>query len=219
MVQVNFGQIPAAARTQAQRFLALRGDDAVWVAGPLAHAAMHVRPFDPAQFFELADSPSDGPLDFNRRGWLIALATLSERYPEISNVLWDTIAIMGLRPAPHVEEGIPNLGSLLLHYWPIADAGLHAAAKATAFWSDINHTLYHFSGYYAEHGCDCNHILRALPKGASFPAMPADRQPDIAREWWCHFMAELATIYVLGLPFALNEQLKTYEGTMLLAEA
>jgi hypothetical protein len=122
---------------------------------------------------------------------------------------------MGLRPNPDQEEAIPNLGGLLLHPWGASDAALHAAAKATALWMDICHVLERHSGRYPEHGCGCSHIFRELPHGASLPAMSPDRLRHAPREWWEHFLSELALIHVFGFPFALHTSVQAYEGTLI----
>ena len=217
MVEVFVTGLPGSVRSQAHTLLERTGDDACYVAGPLQYAIEHGYGFSPDPFDELINRGGEGPKNFSRRGWALALSKLSDRYPQIPRILWDTFAIMGLRPSPHVEEGIPNLGHLLKHDWGVSDAALHAAAKATALWGDICHELALHSGCYPEHGCGCDHITRELPQGAHFPAMPRDRKEHVTREFWELFMAELALIYVLGFPFSLQEPTKIlqYRGTLL----
>jgi hypothetical protein len=206
---------PAVVRHQAANLVCRLGEDSRWVAQPLAYAFSAPRAFDPASFAGLVAQPTESPETFSRQGWVDALAVLSERYPEITAILWDTVAVMGLRPEPHREEAIPNLGGILRHPWTVADAALHAAAKATALWSDLcNELAKHSGGYYAEHGCGCDHIVRELPKGATFPPMPADRRRHVTREFYEHFLAEIALIHVMGFPFSLHQNVQTYEGTL-----
>jgi hypothetical protein len=211
---VSVESLPACVQGAGERLLAHLTEDAAWIAGPVNYLAQAPRGFCPDNFAELALKQGDGPPSFSRVGWVAGLKELGERYPEIPSVLWDTIAIMGLRPSPHVEEEIPQLGSLLLHDWGISDACLHAAAKATALWGDICNTLVRHSGCYVEHGCGCSHIVRELQQGATFPAMPADRHEHVTREFWEHCLSEVALIYVLGFPFALNANHAQYAGTL-----
>ena len=206
---------PLQVRHQVQNLLTRLGIDARWVKDPLAYALEAPRRFNPRSFASLVAQPTEAPENFSRQGWVDALAVLSMRYPDIPAILWDTVAVMGLRPEPHREEAIPNLGGILKHPWTVADAALHAAAKATALWGDLNHELAkHSGGYYAEHGCGCDHIVRELPSGATFPAMPDDRRVHVTREFWEHFLAEIALIHVMGFPFALHSDVRTYEGTL-----
>lgn len=214
-VTILLDRIPEVVRAQAGRLITELDEQAVWVRQPLAYTTEQPYGFNPAVFDHLLAQDAYGPRKFLREGWLIGLVELGESYPDIPCVLWDTIAVMGLRPAPHVEEAIPNLGELLLHPWSIADAALHAAAKATAFWADICRILAERSGFYPEHGCGCDHIVRELGSGAVFPGMPDDRREQTTREWWEHFLAELALIHVLGFPFSLQSSPATvYSKTL-----
>jgi hypothetical protein len=217
---VNFDLVPQAARSQARRLVSQLGEDAKWVKQPLAHTLSAPR-FNGTSYGPLIEEEriSRPPIPcFEPRGWVKGLEALAAAYSEIPVVLWDTLAIMGLRPRANEEEAIPKLGWLLRHPWSVSDAALHGAAKATALWADICHVLEYYSGRYPEHGCGCQHILRALPRGASFPKMPEDRRPHVTREWWEHFLAEVALIHVFGFPFALHER-GHYEGTMVAAAA
>lgn len=212
---VHFDSFPDIVRPQANALLRRLRDDAPWVAGPLSYAASVPRGFDPTTFQHLMRG--DGPTAFSRAGWLEGLSVLGRKHPGIPCILWDTLAIMGLRPSPHVEEEIPNLGPLLVHDWGISDAALHAAAKATALWGDLCYELALHSGCYAEHGCGCSHIVRELPSGATFPPMPEDRHEHATREFWEHFLSELALIYVMGFPFSLDEHYRERYARTLVA--
>lgn len=210
---VNLQAVPAVAREQARHLLLRLGNDAKWVTQPLAHAIQSS--FESSRFDQLVTMDVESATDFSRAGWVMALEKLTEKYPLIPSVLWDTIAVMGLRPNADQEEAIPNLGGMLRHPWSLSDAALHAAAKSTALWMDICHELEKRSGRFPEHGCGCSHVTRALPAGASLPSIAADRLPHASREWWEHFLSEVALIHVQGFPFALHQSLTTYEGTLI----
>ncbi|MDB5244386.1 MAG: hypothetical protein JWN18_256 [Parcubacteria group bacterium] len=211
---VDFAAVPEIAREQTQNLLCRLGDDARWVAQPIAHSIEHTK-FDGNRFDLLVAMNFESPHNFSRTGWVHGLEELAEKYPLVPSILWDTIATMGLRPNADQEEAIPNLGGILRHPWSLSDAALHGAAKTTALWLDICSTLQRRSGRYPEHDCGCSHIFRELRGGAQLPQASEDRVPHLQKAWWEHFLSELALIHVFGFPFALHQSLKTYEGTLI----
>ena len=211
--------VPAIARTQARNLLSHLSDDARWVAQPLIHLTARPSNFREADFEDLVEANAESPEGFSRRGWTEGLLALSHKYPEIPRVLWDTIAVMGLRPNADEEELIPNLSGILHHPWSLSDAALHGAAKTTSLWMDICAVLEKHSGRFPEHDCGCSHIFRELQSGLGLPQAAAERVPHLQKAWWEHTLSEIALIHVFGFPFALHDSIAKYEGTLLPAAA
>lgn len=142
--------------------------------------------------------------------WEAALAQAASELPQVSSILWRTIAALGARPDPETETSILNVQEHLPYAWGICDAALHAMGKAYALNFHVQERLKEWTGHIFIHGCGCDHYLRGvLMQFCRFPLIPDDR-PDLrakaAKEWLDHFLSELRLIFVDGLPFRLNPE-------------
>jgi len=167
--------------------------------------------FDANYFYaEICDTDPDNQLKIQ---FVDTIKLLAHEFGDrISNVVWDTLAMMGTRDNPTEEVTIVSQADRLTLPWPLADAVLHSLGKVYGLKDHITSRIFDKTGYVLEHNCDCNHALKAPNGGEISVLLTPDRFQEATAALLSHLLSEVVLIYHLKLPFDLGITPETAEA-------
>lgn len=155
--------------------------------------------------------PSD-PLFTLKANYLAAMQEIFLRFHDrLPRQFYATLAFLGTRDDPTVEERIPEIEHLLPDgmNWQIADSMLHAMPLCSRLYFDIQTIINRHTGRILGHGCGCSCIMAEMPTCIVNAAM-GDKPDVIAEETESFLRHGLGQNFLLefGLPQSMGSSMK-----------
>lgn len=152
------------------------------------------------------------PLFRLKTEYLGAMKHIFQRFHDrLPRQFYATLAFLGTREDPTVEERIPEIEHLLpdAMNWQIADSMLHALPLCSRLYFDVQTTINVATGRILGHGCGCSCQMAEMPECVIRAGM-GDKPEVIAEETESFLRHGLGQNFLLhfGLPQSMGPSIK-----------
>ncbi len=152
------------------------------------------------------------PLFKLKSNYLDAIQEIFERFRDrLPRQLYATLAFLGTRDDPTIEERIPEIEHLLPDgmNWKIADSILHALGVSFRLHFDVQSTINKRTGFILGHGCACGCAIAEMSR-CVVDARMGDKPAVVEEETQAFLRHALSQCFLLhfGLPQGIGESLK-----------
>lgn len=137
--------------------------------------------------------------------FLGALEDLAKEFVgRVSAVVWNSLAVLGTRENPHIEQKIRTVKNLP-HPWWFVDSVLHGLGKVYGLHFHVQSRICAATGHVLDHNCDCDHSAKQVIAGQSMNFLiPSGQFKTASAALMSHVLCETLLVGGMHLPFELG---------------